>query len=1019
MKIAHVFKIAFFSTVILSLSCAKKSDLRVPAVVYSQKAHKLEKLAAKEVRRYIYLRTGRLPLLVTSDEMPQGKSIFVGVKSRDVFRSAGADESALKKIADLGPEEHGLKSIPNGLCIAGGDPVGTLYGAYRFCEKLGVGFDIDGDVLPDRRLESVRLDGFDEWNKPLFRLRGVNPFHDFPEGPDWWEKDNYLSVMEQLAKMRMNFIGLHNYNYRSDYNRMEPGVWVGLKKWTNPDGSVLKSYPSKYANTGLFSWGYKPKRTSDFSGGAADLFDKDDYGPGVMDGLTPMPDTPEKMNGLFDRVGSMFGETFSFGRDLGIRTCVGTEAAFEIHDVMMKNLAGARVDPGDSAGLAALYEGIFTRIEKSYPIDYYWIWTDEGWTWAVPDPKAVERSVRSIRTAHDVMKKLGAPFRLAISGWVLGPPDDRTLFDKRLTKDVIVSSINRNLGYDPVDYNFIRVTGREKWAIPWLEDDPALMNAQLWAGRVRRDAADALAYGCSALIGLHWRTAAIAPAFASLARSAWEQPWNPDVGRPYSPPERIIPEIRGTDEDSLYGTAATNPGYYDFPDPGPTGAKITLKFCETEAAAPGERVFDVLVNDSAAVKNVDVFKAAGRNRAYDLVIRQKPGGTPRTLKIDFDAKKGYPMISGIVVETGAYTRRINCGGEAFRGYEKDIINPFNPRHPSYGHRPEEYKPGHKAFSGDVPVTDFYRDWCRARFGEEVENRAAALFSSIDGNLPRASEWRNGPGDVRVDRTPWSRVSKQWRFVDAFGKLESRVKGPGNRARFAYWRDLFEYARILAHFGCATGEMDSIAEKIQGSKNPAESLELAERIALPKRLEMTRIWDDLVARLLAFTSTTGELGMIANLEQDNWPVELLFKHDSLLTFVLKRGLPPGAYPEMKYKGGLRIVVPSARTSLGVDEDLALKIIILGDPDPAKSALYWKPLGSDRKFEAIPLTHVARGVYRVVLPKRRIGGADLEWYAAAADKNGTVVWPASAPEINQTVLIRWAQTHYQAGHETPVN
>jgi hypothetical protein len=1017
METTHPVKITFFiMAATLLCSCARKSDHGIPAVVYSQKAHKLEKLAAKEVRRYIYLRTGRLPVLATSDESPLGKAVFIGAKSRDLFKTAGADTSFLKKIEGLGPEEHCLKSVPNGLCIVGGGPVGTLYGAYRFCEKLGVGFDIDGDAIPDLRLKSVRLDGIDEWNKPLFRLRGINPFHDFPEGPDWWEKDNYLSVMEQLAKMRMNFIGLHNYNYKSDYNRMEPNVWVGLKAWVEAGGSVRKSYPSKYANTGLFSWGYRPKKTSDFSCGAADCFDRDDYGPGVMNGLVPLPDTPEKMNALFNRVGTMFGGTFSFGRDLGIKTCVGTEATFEIHDMLMKELKKARVNPGDSIGLAALYEGIFTRIQKSYPIDYYWIWTDEGWTWNSPDPKAVERSVRSIRTAHDIMKKLGAPFSLAISGWVLGPPDDRTLFDKELTKDVIVGSINRNLGYDPVDFNFTKVADRDKWAIPWLEDDPALMNAQLWAGRVRRDAADALAYGCSALIGLHWRTATIAPAFSSLAKSAWEQPWNRDLGNPYTAPERIIPAVENTDEDSLYGTAAFNPANYDFPDPGPDGAKITLKFCETELSDSGKRIFDVRVNGSTVAENVDVFRAAGRNKPYDLVLEKittadkAPGGN---LIVSFMAKKGTPMVSGILVESKTYEKRINCGGEAYHNYQQDIINPFNPRHPYYGHRHEEYKPGHKVFSGDVPVLDFYRDWCRIRFGEGAAEPSARLFASIDGDLPRASEWRNGPGDIRVDRTPWAGVAPQWRFVDAFRRLESRVKGPGNRARFEYWCNVFEYARHLAHFGCAVGEMDGLAEKLGSASDGAGRYAFAEKTMLPKRLEMTRLWEELYGHLLAFVSTPGELGMIANLEQDNWPVDLLFRHDSLLTAILERRLPVDAYPGKRYTGGLRIVIPAARSSIGADEDIALKVIVLGDHDPAKTALHWKPLGTDREFEAIPLEHVARGVYRGVIPKRKTGSGDLEWYVTAAGEKGSAVWPASAPGISHTVVVRWSEPRQPSG------
>ena len=995
---------------VLFCYCTKKSGTGIPSVVCPQKAHRLERLAAGEVRRYIYLRTGRLPVLATPDEMPHDKAVFIGMKSRDLFMTAGADTSLLNRIRNLRPEEYCLKSVPDGLCIAGGDPVGTLYGAYRFCEKLGVGFDINGDAVPDRRLESVRLDGIDESARPLFRLRGINPFHDFPEGPDWWERDNYLSVMEQLAKMRMNFIGLHNYNAKSDYNRMEPNVWVGLKEWVGADGSVRKSYPSKYANTGLFSWGYRPKKTSDFSCGGADCFDRDDYGPAVMDGLSPLPDTPEKMNALFDRVGLMFREAFSFGRDLGIKTCVGTEAAFEIHDVTAKELRKAAVNPEDSTGLAALYEGIFTRIRRSYPVDYYWIWTDEGWTWTVPDPEAVKRSVRSIRTARDVMKKTGTPFSLAISGWVLGPPNDRTLFDKELPKDVTVSSINRNLGYDPVDFNFTGVRDRDKWAIPWLEDDPALMNAQLWAGRVRRDAADALAYGCSALIGLHWRTATIAPTFASLARNAWEQPWNRDLGIPYTAPERIVPAVEGTDEDSLYGTVAYNPANYNFPDPGPDGAKITLKFCETELAASGRRLFDVRVNDSTVAKNVDVFRAAGKNKPYDLTFermgsgRRPPGGD---LVIAFTSGKGTPMVSGIVVEAKAYEKRINCGGEAYKNYQKDIINPHNPRHPYYGHRHEEYKAGHKAFSGDIPVLDFYRDWCRIRFGEEASEPSARLFASIDGDLPRASEWRNGPGDVRVDRTPWARVEPRWRFVDDFRRLESRVKGPGNRARFEYWRHVFEYARGFARFGCAVGEMDMLAEKLNSLPPGPGRAGFAEKTLLPRRFQMARLWEELVGHLLAFVSTTGELGMIANLEQDNWPVDLLCKHDSLLTAILGRSLPAEAHPGKRYTGRLRIIIPAARTSIGADEDFNLKVIVLGGREPATAALRWKPLGADRSYDSIPLEHVARGVHRVTVPNRRIGAEDFEWYVTASGGGGTAVWPASAPAINQTVVVRWAR------------
>ena len=52
-------------------------------------------------------------------------------------------------------------------------------------------------------------------------VRDAKPFHDFSEGPDQWNTDDYKMYMEQLQKLKMNFIGLHTYPNR------EPTVWTG------------------------------------------------------------------------------------------------------------------------------------------------------------------------------------------------------------------------------------------------------------------------------------------------------------------------------------------------------------------------------------------------------------------------------------------------------------------------------------------------------------------------------------------------------------------------------------------------------------------------------------------------------------------------------------------------------------------------------------------------------------------------------------------------------------------------
>src|SRR5262249_34721183 len=139
------------------------------------------------------------------------------------------------------------------LLIIGGDDVGTLYAAYRFAELIGVRFFLHGDELPDEPIPWPPPT-LDDYGKPLFALRGIQPFHDFPEGPDWWNRDDYLAVIGQLPKLRMNFIGLHTYP--EDRPNAEPTVWIGLTNAIGEGAMVKESYPASWQNTARGNWGY-------------------------------------------------------------------------------------------------------------------------------------------------------------------------------------------------------------------------------------------------------------------------------------------------------------------------------------------------------------------------------------------------------------------------------------------------------------------------------------------------------------------------------------------------------------------------------------------------------------------------------------------------------------------------------------------------------------------------------------------------------------------------------------------
>ncbi len=516
------------------------------AIVEPSGAGFMARLAAREIRRYVYLRTGKLPSLLSS--LPQDQPAIVVTTKTDPLLKSLLPVEMQGRVSGAGPQEYLIQTVQPQkdriVCIVGGDDAGALYGAYRFCELLGVRFYLHGDVVPDTRRPG-ELPQLSESGKPLFDIRGIQPFHDFPEGPDWWNRDDYLAYISQLAKLRMNFIGLHCYPEKGPH--AEPSVWIGQDSDLDEKGSPRFSYPSIWANTQRADhWGYLAMKTTDFTAGTGLLFSGDPYGPDVMAGLMPEPSDPASCNLLFDRTGRLFQDAFTFARTLGVKTCLGTETPLTIPRLVRERLQNQGQDPNDPKVVRELYLGIFKRIKLIHPIDYYWFWTPEGWTWEGNKPEQFQATVRDIQAALAALESLGNPFTLATSGWVLGPAHDRTALDKVLPKSIPMSCINREVGHDVVEPGFAALEGRPKWAIPWMENDPNLVSPQPWVGRMRYDAADARRLGCTGLLGIHWRTKILATNISALASAAWDQSYAPANWQVTFPPRKGPNEKPGT-----------------------------------------------------------------------------------------------------------------------------------------------------------------------------------------------------------------------------------------------------------------------------------------------------------------------------------------------------------------------------------------------------------------------------------------------------------------------------------------
>jgi len=411
---------------------------------------------------------------------------------------------------------------------------------------------------------------------------------------------------------------------------------------------------------------------------------------------------------------------------------------------------------------------------------------------------------------------------------------------------------------------------------------------------------------------------------------------------------------------------------------------VKLQFQEPSFDKKGTRVFGVKIQGKDVIDRLDIFAEAGKNKALDYTFEDIEVADS-VLVIDFVRITDGPVISGIVVEGQGTVKKINCGGEAYKDYISD---------------PEPVL-DEKRF---MPTDDFYRDWSAHQFGGECAEEIAVIFTKIDGRLPEPARWNAGPGAIGINNRPWSSIEKNYAFVDELATLQPKIKGEGNKERFDYWLNSFRYMKAMARLGCARGELDKVIKQIEAEKDPAAKQTLAKEKALKLRKQLVVLLGEMYGHLLATLTNSSEMGMVANVEQHSMlQAKLLTSHDEKIEKLLGEPLPADAKPWKDYRGPGRVIVPTARGNLTAGEDLKLKVIILAGQQPQEAVLCWRPMGSG-EYKKAALIHISRGVYSVTVPAEQIKDCDLEYHIKAKFAGGRQVYfPATAPQINQTVVV----------------
>jgi hypothetical protein len=522
------------------------------------------------------------------------------------------------------------------------------------------------------------------------------------------------------------------------------------------------------------------------------------------------------------------------------------------------------------------------------------------------------------------------------------------------------------------------VKGRPTWAIPWLEDDPALTSPQVWVGRMRRDAADARRYGATGLIGIHWRTRVLGPNVQALAQAAWRQEW-PQGPQAVEGPVGGYPLVRagatieGAAPPAVYRDQRCGLAGYRLRVPkGRYG--VTLRFAEMERARAGERVFDVTLEGRPSARGVDLAKSPGAGAAFDLVERDV-AVDDGWLDVGFVDHQNVPCLAAVDVEGGAVRRRINVGGPAVGGYEADLPGvPF------------------------VPTGDFWRSWAETEVGPGAGPKVAAIFEKLDSRLPQPATWIEGPGGLDPDDRPWAEAKADYAFVDELEALRPLVRGPASLERFDYWLETFRYMRAMGELRCAWARLRSAVSSMRSASTTTDRRRKAE-IALEPLRAMVTLAANVMERLYGTIATRGELGTVANWQQHVLP-RVVEQPAREIEHALGRALPAAARPGRTYVGPERLVVPTDRTSLEAGEPLRLEAIVLGEAKARSVQLVWRPMG-EGSWNEVPLSHVARGVWRATLPSP---GDDFEYAVEAVSATGAALQvPPGGRAAPRTVVV----------------
>lgn len=408
-------------------------------ICIGRSASACEQYAARELQRYLYQLSGDWLPIAEGTKAPHQPAFVLGTATTQPLFSGLASEGRLPDPPQpLGSQGYRLRQLTVGhspiLVIQGADEIGVLYGVYGLLEDhYGVRFHLGGDVFPEGQLP-LTWPVIDECKTPAVDVRGFLPWTNFPQSATSYSWEDWRFILDQMARMRLNFLHIHNYNGEAGHNEMFHNFTL--------DGFTSRVWMAT-ARSG-HRWACPGWDLSEYRFGANSLFDDYDFGADCA-----LHNERLSNEDVFAKGVVQFQRVIAHAHSRGIRIGLGLDI-----NLIPPEYKTRADDP-------RVVQARVHQIVTDYPdLDYILCFQSEG---LARDEAGYQGWRRIFMGFYEGIKARSPRTRLAVAGWGLDPKSIATL-----PSDVICAPIS---AYSDGCESGAIYGDREYWGCPWLERD--------------------------------------------------------------------------------------------------------------------------------------------------------------------------------------------------------------------------------------------------------------------------------------------------------------------------------------------------------------------------------------------------------------------------------------------------------------------------------------------------------------------------------------------------------------------